>query len=404
MDLSARYRELTGRFPEVVTSAPAWADLLGIPWDVQGGQCLAVPLPWRTSVAAAPRTDRHVVVHGTLSRQRHLPVVGRVHRLVSLLRGRGVAVPGLDLVVEEDLPLGAGPVAETALDAAAALAATAVAQVMPPRQDLLDVCRDLERELDGDVAATVGITLALLGQQDHALLYDAHDDRFSLHTLPSFVGLLLVDTGVVAGDPATVRANRLEDCHRAAEQIGVPELARSSPHGYQLVQHPVVRARARHLISEQRRVSRAQADLGRGAWDDLGPLMTASHASLRQDFGLSHEHLDLAVDAAVGAGAWGARLVSGGLGGSVLVLVRKGREQPVKDAVEHAFAVERFEGPVITEVSEGSPARLEVTPRSAYTIPVPRSGPGAHRKPPEPIIPRVRQATRWWPRRTSRTR
>lgn len=404
MDFSARYRELTGRFPDVVTSAPAWADVLGIPWDVEGGQCLAVPLPWRTSVAAAPRTDRHVVVHGTLSRQRHLPVVGRVHRLVSLLRERGIPVPGLDLVVEEDLPLGAGPVAETALDAAAALAASAVAQVMPPRQDLLDVCLDLARELDGDVAAAVGITVALLGQQDHALLYDAHEERFTLHTLPSFVGLLMVDTGVVAGDPATVRANRLEDCHRAADQIGVLELARASPHGYQLVQHPVVRARARHLISEQRRITRALTDLRRGAWEELGPALTASHTSLRQDFGLSHGHLDLAVDAAVGAGAWGARLVSGGLGGCVLVLVRKGREQQVQDAVLHAFATERFEEPLITEVSEAGPARLEVTQRSAYTIPVPRSGPGAHRKEPEPIIPRVRQAARWWPRRTSRTR
>ena len=91
---------------------------------------------------------------------------------------------------------------------------------------------------------------------------------------------------------------------------------------------PVLRRRARHVVTENERVLAAAARLRRGDVAGCAELLNASHASLRDDFEISWPEADVAVDAAVAAGALGARMMGGGFGGSVIALVPAGGGPP----------------------------------------------------------------------------
>jgi galactokinase len=99
-----------------------------------------------------------------------------------------------------------------------------------------------------------------------------------------------------------------------------------------------LRRRARHVVSENMRVVEAVALLRAGRADELGPLLSASHASLRDDFEVSSDRLDLAVHASLAAGALGARLTGGGFGGCALALVGTADVEPIRSTVSDAFA------------------------------------------------------------------
>jgi galactokinase len=101
---------------------------------------------------------------------------------------------------------------------------------------------------------------------------------------------------------------------------------------------PQLRRRARHVVSENRRVLDAVALLRRGALAEVGPLLTQSHASLRDDFEVSWPEADVTVDAATTAGALGARMMGGGFGGSVLALIPDDQRNVIEDAVAAAYA------------------------------------------------------------------
>jgi galactokinase len=108
---------------------------------------------------------------------------------------------------------------------------------------------------------------------------------------------------------------------------------------------PVAVRRVRHVVRENARVLDAVELLREGRVRDLGPLLTASHASLRDDYEVTVPELDVAVEAAVAAGALGARMIGGGFGGSVIALVEKADRRSVEDAVEDAFRRHGFAGP-----------------------------------------------------------
>ena len=108
----------------------------------------------------------------------------------------------------------------------------------------------------------------------------------------------------------------------------------------------LLRRRVRHVVTENARVRDVVAALRSG--DDLrriGPVLTASHASMRDDFQITVPEVDTAVAAAVGAGAHGARMTGGGFGGCVLALVDAGSAGAVVRAVEHAYAEAGYRTP-----------------------------------------------------------
>ena len=121
----------------------------------------------------------------------------------------------------------------------------------------------------------------------------------------------------------------------------------------------MLRRRVRHVVTENERVRRVVAQLEQGAVSAIGSDLTASHVSLRDDFEVSCEELDVAVEAALGAGALGARMTGGGFGGSVIALLPQDGVPALTAAVEAAFAVKGFAPPVIRTVTPAAGARVD---------------------------------------------
>jgi galactokinase len=120
-----------------------------------------------------------------------------------------------------------------------------------------------------------------------------------------------------------------------------------------------VRRRARHVFTEQQRVTELVQALDLGEWAEVGALMTSSHESLRDDFEVSCPELDVVVAAALDAGALGARMTGGGFGGSAIVLVDAAQAPAARRAVDTAFAANGWPAPAYLDGQASAGARVD---------------------------------------------
>jgi len=140
-------------------------------------------------------------------------------------------------------------------------------------------------------------------------------------------------------------ADRRAACEAAAAALGLGSLRDATLDAISRLDAPVLRRRAQHVVSEMQRV-REVADLLRaGHPGDIGAFLTASHESLRDDFEVSCDELDVSVEAALSAGALGARMTGGGFGGSAIVLARTGDLPGVLTRIDAAFEARGWRAP-----------------------------------------------------------
>jgi galactokinase len=245
------------------------------------------------------------------------------------LREAGCAVPGASIAIDSDVPAGAGLSSSAALECAVALALTGLAGLDVPRPELAKIARRAENEFVGVPSGIMDQAASLLGEAGHALLLDCR----SLETTQvSFDARLLVintraDHQLTEGD----YGERRTECEEAARLLSLRSLRDITDCGDAArLANPVLARRARHVCTDNKRVLRV-VELLRGAetgrlpvdetYREIGALLTEAHASLRDDFEISWPEADVSVEAALAAGALGARMIGGGFGGSVLVLL-----------------------------------------------------------------------------------
>ena len=149
--------------------------------------------------------------------------------------------------------------------------------------------------------------------------------------------VLVSDTKVAHSHADGGYAARRTACERAAAALGMASLRDVPADADLAVLDQEVARRVRHVLSENRRVLQAVQLLRDGDVAGVGGLLTASHASLREDYEVSCPELNLAVDTALAAGALGARMTGGGFGGSAIALVPADREEQVRNAVLRGF-------------------------------------------------------------------
>jgi galactokinase len=279
-------------------------------------------------------------------------------------RRRGNDVPGLDIVVDSNLPAGAGLSSSAALECAVALAWNDLAGFDLSRHELAAVARSSENDIVGAPTGVMDQMASLYGQHDQLVFLDTRTMAVSHvpFTLASAgLALLVIDSRTPHALFDSEYAERRQSCAAAAKQLGRPALrdVRLQDLDDALARLPDerMRKRVRHVVTEDQRVLDTVAALETG--EDprrIGPILTASHDSMRDDFDITVPQIDLAVAASLDAGAHGARMTGGGFGGSVLAIVEAEQTIAVSDAVETAYAQAGYPppGPFTATASAGA--------------------------------------------------
>ena len=350
-----------GTDPAGVWAAPGRVNLIGEHVDYNGGLCLPMALPHRTFAAARRRDDLVVRLVSSLAPDEVWTgtlagiAPGLVSSWVAYAGGpawsliqEGHTLGGFDAAIDSCVPLGAGLSSSAAIECAVALALDELfglgfaAGGDPGRAHLAAVCVRAENEVAGAPTGGMDQAASLRATAGHALLLDTLDNSVAqvpFHLAEAGLELLVIDTraehALVDGQYAARRAA----CHAAAERLGVGTLREVADLDVALaaLPDPIEQMRVRHVATEIARVEQF-ADLVReDRVRDVGPLMDASHESLRIDYEVSCDELDLAVAAARAAGALGARMTGGGFGGSAIALVEVDAANSVAQAVADAF-------------------------------------------------------------------
>ena len=371
-ELSAAFERQYGRAPDGVWAAPGRVNIIGEHTDYNEGLVLPIAIDRRALAAVAARDDGMVRV---ASRQRQGdPVVrelsdlgpGRVRGWAayplgvawSLADRHGVS-QGADILIDSNVPLGAGLSSSAALEAAVGLALADVAGRDIPRDALALACQRAENEVVGAPTGVMDQMASLLGRAGSALFLDCRSlqtEQVPFDLDAAGLALLVIDTRASHDLADGEYGDRRAACEEAARRIGVPALRDATLESVQNLSEPL-RRRARHVVTEIDRVQHAVRLLRRGDVAGLGPLLTASHASLRDDFEVSIPELDVAAATAVEAGALGARMVGGGFGGSVLALVPASEVDAVTAAVEAAYELRGWASPLPFVVTPAEGAR-----------------------------------------------
>jgi galactokinase len=374
-DRAARaYADRFGTGPEGVWAAPGRVNVIGEHTDYNDGFVLPVALPHTTRAAVGRRTDGRVALASLRGDDEVVEVdvrdlaprhpdgwAGYPAGVVDGLRDRlggGVAV-----LVDTDVPVGAGLSSSAALTCAVALALSDLVAPELSRADMVELARRSENEFVGAPTGILDQSASLLCTAGNALFLDTRDRRTEqvpLDLAAAGLELLVVDTGTSHTHADGGYGDRRRECEQAAERLGVPALRDVADVAglAALDGEPVLQRRARHIVTENARVLEV-VEILRGTGDPraIGPVLTVGHASLRDDFEISTPELDAVVDAAVAAGAHGARMVGGGFGGSAVVLVDADRAEHVAKAVRSRFEQSGFAAPRTFDVVPAAGAR-----------------------------------------------
>jgi galactokinase len=275
----------------------------------------------------------------------------------------GVELGGADLVIDGDVPAGSGLSSSAALECATATALADLHGAGLDRAALAGLARRAENEVVGVPSGVMDQMVSMLARAGHALFLDTRSLATEQVPLPlEAAGLCLVVIDTRAGHRLVdgAYADRRAACEAAAAVLGVPALRDATAEQVEAAAEALGEEglrRARHVVTENARVLEAVRLLRAGDLDRLGPLLAASHASLRDDYEVSSPELDTAVAAAVAAGAVGARMTGAGFGGSALALVEAGLVGRVGDQVRGAFATAGFGPPAVAAVVPSDGAR-----------------------------------------------
>ncbi len=376
-DTREGFEAVFGTAPDGLWSAPGRVNLIGEHTDYNEGFVLPFAIDRRTVVALGLRGDRRVRVASTFADE--LAEIDLDELAPDTLAGwsaypLGVAwalgefgadlsaVPGVDLFIDSDVPVGAGLSSSAAIESAIALALNDVWHLGLDRGTLARVGQRAENVAVGAPTGIMDQSASLLGQVDHAVFLDCRSLETELVPLglaEAGLAILVIDTGVKHSHATGGYGERRAACERGAAAMGASSLRDLTvddlPRAQQLLDDVTFR-RIRHVITENQRVLDTVAMLKAEGAQGIGELLDASHRSMRDDFEISVPELDLAVETAVGAGALGARMTGGGFGGAAIALVRLADLSRVQVAVDNAFGEHAFGQPdtFVVTASDGA--------------------------------------------------
>lgn len=361
MALIARgFEELYGRKPEVISEAPGRVNLIGEHIDYSEGFVLPFAIADRTYAAIAARTDGLVRIASHQRKEKIFSIdindvkpgsKGDWEKYVlGVLWSLGIT-SGVDIFVDGNVPGGAGLSSSAALECSVAVALNTLFSLGKSKEDLARATQRAENDYVGVPCGIMDQSVSLMGQAGAVLLLDCRD--LTTEIVPFSVAdagleLLIIDTQAHHALTDGGYAERRAACESVARKLDIPSMRHLTLDALEAQREKITATefiRARHAVTEIARVLEAVVALRASDFVTLGKLINASHISLRDDYAVSCPELDVAVDAAIAAGAIGSRMVGGGFGGSAIALIKASDVQKTKDAVLAAFEGKGFRKP-----------------------------------------------------------
>ncbi len=354
---AAVFQAAFGAAPTIQVQAPGRVNLIGEHTDYNNGLVLPCAIDYRTVIVARLRDDHLVRVvaadyDGAIDEYAldapiaHLDAplwANYVRGVVDDMVRQGLPMRGMDLAIAGDVPQGAGLSSSASLSVAVCrLFATLPGFEALSPIDLALIAQRAENDFVGCKCGNMDQIASAAGVLDHALMIDCRSLAVEPVPIPPGAAIMIFNSQVRRGLVDSEYNTRRLQCEAAARHFGVPalrdvDLAMLKARGAEL--DPLVLRRARHVVTENARVAAAARALAAGDLGQMGELMAASHASMRDDFEITVPLIDRLVEivkAAIGA-AGGVRMTGGGFGGCVVALVPSDLVPAVRAAVERDY-------------------------------------------------------------------
>ena len=334
--VQTRFRAEFGDEPACIVRAPGRVNLIGEHTDYNDGFVFPMAIDRATYIALRPRADNKVLAISLDMDDRRefaldaLPSPTEtkwIDYLVGVawsLQERGYDLRGWEGVVGGDVPIGSGLSSSAALELTTARAFYEVSAFEWDARSMALACQAAENAWLGVQCGIMDQMISAAGLRDRALLIDCRSLETASAPLPPDTVMVILDTNTRRGLVDSAYNERRAQCEAAARHFGVKALRDVDGDLFARRKQelaPVMRARARHVITENERTLRARAAMLAGDAATLGQLMIASHISLRDDFEVSSPALDAIVACAnADAACYGARMTGAGFGGCAVAL------------------------------------------------------------------------------------
>ena len=342
--------------PQSVAVAPGRLNVIGEHTDYNQGFVLPAAIDRFVAVAYRPRRDSEIVLKSDI-----YPAAVRLPGLPDKKSGSwadyviGVARQidtrlglenGFDAAVVSNLPAGSGLSSSGALEVAFAAACVRAQRFAISPVDLALLCQRAENEFVGARTGIMDQLTALLARAGNAILVDCRSLEHEDVPLPDGRHCwLLADTRIRHDLASSAYNERRAQCEQAAATLGLSSLRDATEQDLARIEDPLIRRRARHVVTENGRVLMAADALRRRDAPALGPLLYASHESLRMDFEVSCPELDTLVELCRDdRRVVGARMMGGGFGGCVIVLLESAGLEDLEQHLQMGYT-ERFRRP-----------------------------------------------------------
>ena len=358
--LANKFNELFSRQPEVLAAAPGRVNLIGEHVDFLDGFVLPFAIKDVTTVAIARNGTNKIRVASAqenfkieeVALQGLQPLTGKTWTRYPIGVIWALEIKdGLDVLIDGQVPLGAGLSSSAALEAAVGTALNHLYKLDISPEKLALLCQKAENKYVGMPCGIMDQSISIMGKEGHALLLDCRDlstEQIPFDIAPHGLELLVIDTQVhhelVDGGYAERRAS----CEKAVSTLGIKSLRDISVEDFvsrksELDQITFVRAY--HAVTEMRRVLDAVIALKKSDFVTFGKIVTEAHNSLRDNYTVSCPELDLVVEVSLHNGALGARMIGGGFGGAAIALLKSEDVELVKSQINQAFIGADFKAP-----------------------------------------------------------
>jgi len=358
--IEEKFLEIFGEEPDLIAAAPGRVNLIGEHIDYSEGFVLPFAIKDRTTAAIRKRDDSVVRIASAQRRSKIVTVdinnvkpglKGEWERYaLAVLWSMGVKT-GVDLLIDGHVPLGAGLSSSAALECSVATAVNHLFDMGFSLEDLARLTQKAENQYVGVPCGIMDQSVSLMATIGSALLLDCRD--LSTRNIPfdvasSGLELLIIDTQAHHALTDGGYAERRASCESVAAKLGIKSMRELTMPALESAKDQLTQVefiRARHAVTEMKRVLDCVEALSEANFEKVGELINQSHISLRDDYTVSCPELDTAVSASLAAGALGSRMVGGGFGGSAIALIDAAKTSETIKAVETAFAEKKFKTP-----------------------------------------------------------